>query len=164
MVLFYTMQSNRKKAKISPAWYVTKNGKASGVPRTDRNKAHLTLSSIEKIMMARKGISKNQLTDIKDDVELDYDQLAKILAISRASLIAKKGAQKFNQETSERILLLNDIVTYGYEVFGDKDLFNKWLKTPSEAFGNVAPLSLLDTFYGIDEVKKEIGRIAYGVY
>ncbi|MEJ0056991.1 MAG: MbcA/ParS/Xre antitoxin family protein [Bacteroidota bacterium] len=131
---------------------------------TIRDVYFFALSSLEKINIARKGISKRELTFIKEEVELDYDQLATILTISRATLIAKKGTQKFNQETSERILLLNDIISYGYKIFGDKEVFNEWLKTPSEAFGNVTPLSLMDTFYGLDEVKKEIGRIAYGIY
>jgi putative toxin-antitoxin system antitoxin component (TIGR02293 family) len=60
--------------------------------------------------------------------------------------------------------MLNDVLGYGRDVFGDKGNFNEWLRTPSEALGNVTPLSLMDTLYGIDEVKKEIGRIAYGVY
>ena len=60
--------------------------------------------------------------------------------------------------------MLADVTNLGYEVFGDPQIFNRWLKTPSEALGNVTPLSMMDTLYGIDEIKKEIGRIAYGVY
>jgi putative toxin-antitoxin system antitoxin component (TIGR02293 family) len=127
-------------------------------------KGYFAYPVAEKIAIARKGISKKQLLDIKNEVELDYDQLAKILAISRASLISKKGSQKFSQDTSERILLLNDVLSYGYEIFGNKEGFNEWLKTPSEALGNITPLSMMDTYYGLEEIKHEIGRIAYGVY
>lgn len=122
------------------------------------------LSSGDKINIIRKGVSKKQLTDIKTEIELDYDQLSGVLATSRATLINKKNAQKFDPQVSERIVLLTDVLGYGREVFGNNDNFNEWLKTPSEAIGNVTPLSLMDTLYGIDEVKKEIGRIAYGVY
>ena len=79
-------------------------------------------------------------------------------------MISKKGVDKFNQDTSERILLLKDVISYGREVFGDKNILNEWMRTPSEALGNVTPLSLMDTFYGMEEVKRELGRIAYGVY
>lgn len=129
-----------------------------------QGKLYVAFSAADKITMAKKGVSKKQLNDIKNEAELDYDQLSKILATSRSSLISKKGAAKFNQDTSERILLLKDIITYGQEVFGDKNALNEWLKTPAEALGNVTPLSMMDTFYGIDEVKKELGRIAHGVY
>ena len=129
-----------------------------------RKKVRASVSFADKVTMARMGVSKKQLTQIKDEAELDYDQLSKILAISRASLISKKGVDKFNQDTSERILLLKDVISYGREVFGDKNILNEWMRTSSEALGNVTPLSLMDTFYGMEEVKRELGRIAYGVY
>jgi putative toxin-antitoxin system antitoxin component (TIGR02293 family) len=134
------------------------------VATSKRGAVSTSVSAADKIILARKGVSKKQLKDIKDEAELDYDQLSNILATSRSSLISKKGTARFNQDTSERILLLKDVITYGQEVFGDKNVLNEWLKTPSEALGNVTPLSMIDTFYGIDEVKKELGRIAYGVY
>jgi len=61
-------------------------------------------------------------------------------------------------------MLLADVVVYGQFVFEDKDSFNEWLKTNNKALGNKAPIELMDTIYGIDEVKKEIGRIEYGVF
>jgi putative toxin-antitoxin system antitoxin component (TIGR02293 family) len=121
-------------------------------------------SSGDKISIIKEGISKKQLSDIKSEAELDYDDLSEILSTSRATLIGKKGNQTFDHRVSERILLLSDLIAYGREIFGDKDTFNQWLKSPSEALGNVTPLSMMDTVYGAEEVKREIGRIAYGVY
>ena len=138
--------------------------KTRGPGDLKRPNLYISYSAVDKMAMAKRGVSKKQLNDIKDEAALDYDQLSKILATSRSSLISKKGTAKFNQDTSERILLLQDVITYGREVFGDKEILNEWLKTPSEALGDVTPLSLMDTFYGIDEVKKELGRIAHGVY
>lgn len=122
------------------------------------------IPSNEKIALIKQGISKKQLGVIKEEVELDYDDLSELLAVSRANLIGKKGNEKFDSSTSERIFLLADVVTYGRFIFGDNDIFNEWLKTPSKALGNVAPLSMMDTLYGIEEVKKEVTRIGYGVF
>lgn len=122
------------------------------------------ITTMEKIAIIKKGISKRQLIIIKEEVKLDYDELSELLSVSRANLIGKKGNEKFDSSTSERILLLADVVTYGRSVFGDNELFKEWLKTPSKALGRVTPLSMMDTLYGIEEVKREIGRIAYGVY
>jgi uncharacterized protein (DUF2384 family) len=55
-------------------------------------------------------------------------------------------------------------VYYGLTIFGDTLTLREWLKTPSEALGNVTPLSIMDTLSGIQEIKKELGRIDYGVY
>jgi putative toxin-antitoxin system antitoxin component (TIGR02293 family) len=122
------------------------------------------LTAADKIGIIRAGVSKKQLTEIKEEMDLDYDELSEVLSTSRATLIKKKKTEKFDSQISERIVLLNDVLGYGREVFGDNDNFNEWLRTSSEALGNVTPLSMMDTLYGIDEVKKEIGRIAYGVY
>lgn len=123
-----------------------------------------TTSATTKIAIIKVGLSKNDLINIKDEAELDYDDLTNILSVSRATLINKKGNQKFDQPTSERIMLLADVIDYGRTVFGDADVFNEWMKTPSEALGNITPLSMMDTIYGIEEIKKELERIAYGVY
>jgi putative toxin-antitoxin system antitoxin component (TIGR02293 family) len=118
----------------------------------------------DKITIIKKGISKKELETVKEESDLDYDTLSNILSVSKAKLHSKKGADKFDQNTSERIMLLADVVAYGQSVFEDKDSFNEWLKTTNKAFGDKAPVELMDTIYGIDEVKKEIGRIEYGVF
>ena len=155
-------KNNQRKKAPGKDLHSEEKTKASGSAK--RGNLYVSYSAVDKMAMAKKGVSKKQLNDIKDEAALDYDQLSRILATSRSSLISKKGTAKFNQDTSERILLLQDVITYGREIFGDKDTLNEWLKTPSEALRNVTPLSLMDTFYGIDEVKKELSRIAHGVY
>ena len=158
--------------------YLTRAGKGAvvrveqivtkeGAVRRPKNMSLLeihNLSSQEKIGIIRTGISKKHLSDIKTELELDYDELSEVLGTSRATLINKKKSQTFDTKVSEKIVLLTDVLGYGREIFGDNDNFNEWLKTPSEALGNVTPLSIMDTMYGIEEVKKEIGRIAYGVF
>ena len=140
------------------------------VPRANNNKGPALLATIpsmdtsEKITLIRNGVSKNDLEDIKQHSGLDYDTLAKILAVSRATLINKKGLEKFDTATSERILLLADTLSYGESVFEDGDRFNSWMKTSNKALGNRAPIEMMDTVYGIQEVKKMIGRIEYGVF
>jgi uncharacterized protein (DUF2384 family) len=49
-------------------------------------------------------------------------------------------------------------------VFEDRDRFNAWMKNNNKALGDKTPLTLMDTLYGIQEVKKLIGRIEYGVF
>ena len=75
------------------------------------------LDTSEKITMIRSGISKKELEKVKEQSGLDYDSLSSILSVSRATLINKKGADKFDAATSERILLLADTLAYGQSVF-----------------------------------------------
>src|SRR5690349_18988337 len=60
----------------------------------------------EKITIIKKGISKRELESIKEQSDLDYESLSSILSVSKAKLHSKKGAEKFDQNTSERIMLL----------------------------------------------------------
>lgn len=121
-------------------------------------------SSFDKIEAIKNGISKEELEKLKTQFALDYDTLAVVLNVAKATLHNKKGKEKFDQYISERIFLLSDLYSYGYEVFEDKDRFNNWMKIANRALGGITPLSLLDTIYGTEEVKHLIGRIEYGVY
>lgn len=121
-------------------------------------------SSYDKINAIKSGISKEELEALKDLSTLDYDTLATILNVTKATLHNKKGKEKFDQYISERIFLLADLYSYGFEVFEDKNRFNKWMKNSNRSLNSDTPLSLLDTLYGMEEVRHLIGRIEYGVY
>ncbi len=122
------------------------------------------MTSFEKIDLIRHGITKTDFEGFKQKSGLDYDQLAITLSVARATLINKKGAEKFNQTLSEKIVSLADIYSYGYEVFEDVDRFNSWIFKPNRALGGLPPYDLLDNQYGREEIKDLIGRIDYGVY
>lgn len=123
-----------------------------------------TLSLQYKIGIIRNGITKKQLEAIKSETDFDYHTLSSVLLISRTTLIKKKGDERFDQPTSERIMHFAEFLSYGQEVFESRERFQAWLRHPATALGGRAPLDLLDTLYGIEEVKKELGRIEYGVY
>jgi putative toxin-antitoxin system antitoxin component (TIGR02293 family) len=121
-------------------------------------------SSYQKIGVIKEGISKEELENLKEQTGLDYDTLAKVLSVAKATLHNKKGRDKFDVSISERILLLADIYSYGYQVFEQKEGFNNWMKASNTALAGSSPLQMLDTLYGMEEVKHLIGRIEYGVY
>lgn len=121
-------------------------------------------NSFEKIDAIKEGVSKEELENLKNGAELDYDTMAKLMNVTKTTLHSKKGKAKFDQYISERIFLIADLYSYGYEVFGNRQKFNSWMKTENAALAGITPLSLVDTLYGIEEVRHLIGRIAYGVY
>lgn len=122
------------------------------------------LTSIQKMKIIKNGISKTYLEVLKKATSLDYDSLAGALSVTRATLINKKGTEKFSDQISERIVSLADLYSFGYEVFEDKDRFNKWMFIPNQALGGLAPFDIVDNYYGREEIRSLIGRIAYGVY
>ncbi len=122
------------------------------------------ITAYDKIEMINKGVSKKDLEFLKQKSGLDYDQLSEVLSVARATLINKKGADKFNPTLSEKIVSLADIYSYGYEVFEDEARFNRWVFKPNQSLGGKAPYHFLDNQYGREEIKNLIGKIDYGVY
>lgn len=122
------------------------------------------MTSFEKMELVEKGISKKALESLKDKAGLDYEQLSHALNVARATLINKKGNEKFNKNVSDKILCLADIYSYGYDVFGDRERFNRWIFRPNRALAGKVPFALLDNTFGRAEIRNLIGRIEYGVY
>lgn len=168
----YAAPSDQKPAEVkeNPAVY----GNAVGASKLAFNigtsilegsgKPEMQMTAYEKMSLARLGVSKKGLETLKDKMEVDYDALAKALSVTRATLINKKGEEKFNAQLSERIVGLADIYSYGYEVFEDPNRFNQWMQRPNRALNGQAPYDLLESQFGREEVKNVIGRIDYGVY
>jgi putative toxin-antitoxin system antitoxin component (TIGR02293 family) len=132
------------------------------LPRGKKPESQMT--ALEKMEIVRVGVSKLDLERLKEKTALDYDMLAHALSVTRATLINKKGKEKFNASVSERIVSLADLYSYGYEVFEDEDRFNEWMFRPNKALGAKRPYDLIDNQYGREEVRNVIGRIDYGVY
>ena len=122
------------------------------------------LTSFEKMQISSEGISKKDLENLKDKSALNYDQLATLLSVTKATLINKKGRSKFKSNLSEKIVELADIYSYGFSVFEDEEKFNEWIFRPNKALGERAPFDILHNSFGREEVKNLIGRIEYGVY
>lgn len=121
-------------------------------------------TSIERMHLVRKGVTKKYLIRVKKQTNLDYQKLADVLSVTRATLINKKDEDKFNVSLSERIVGLAALYDYGYEVFEDREKFKAWMFTPNRALGGEMPYDLIDNLFGREEVKNVLGRIEYGVY
>lgn len=121
-------------------------------------------SNFEKMEQVRSGISKSVLVEIKNRINIDYDSLSIIIGTTKTTIHNKKNDEKFSSTVSEKIVALFDLYEFGYSVFEDKLNFEKWIQTSNRALDNKRPIELLDTIFGIDEVKNIIGRIEHGVY
>ena len=49
------------------------------------------MTPLEKMDMVDRGVTKKDLESLKEKTDLDYDDLAKVLSVGRATLINKKG-------------------------------------------------------------------------
>jgi putative toxin-antitoxin system antitoxin component (TIGR02293 family) len=117
----------------------------------------------QKIAVIKSGITKLELEKVKKETCLDYDLFSGILGITKATIHNKTGAGKFSSSVSEKILQLADVYSIGYDVFQEKDRFREWMKTPVRSTGGIPPVEYLKTYYGVEEIKNILGRIAWGI-
>ena len=65
---------------------------------------------------------------------------------------------------SDRRLRLTRVMARAESVLGSTDKAGQWLRKPNRALRGVAPVDLLDTDRGAQEVLAVLGRIEHGVY
>jgi putative toxin-antitoxin system antitoxin component (TIGR02293 family) len=110
----------------------------------------LAVTSVERVM---KGLG----------IESTESLLPIIGMSSRTYARRKQSNQALTPLESDRLYRLAKIESLAEGVLGDKESANDWLQSPNRALG-AAPLTLLDTEAGTEQVETILSRIEHGVY
>lgn len=120
------------------------------------------MAPAKKIEMIRKGVEVTLLVRAGQYYGIPRMKLSKLIGVSDATLTRKiKAGGKLSPQESERLARIATVEAEAEDVFDSKDLAKRWMLEPNLALGE-APLSLLDTDAGADEVRKILAAIAYG--
>lgn len=71
---------------------------------------------------------------------------------------------KLSPEESDRIAMIERVVSFTEDVFGDKEKAHIWLRKPNRALENQTPLDLLHSEAGTRLVEALLERIQHGIY
>jgi putative toxin-antitoxin system antitoxin component (TIGR02293 family) len=94
---------------------------------------------------------------------VDRAILLRILGVSQRTIQRKQvHSERLSSAASDRLSRIERIYMLAVEVFGDGEKAAQWLKRPSRALANEAPLKLLDTDAGTQRVELELRQIQYG--
>jgi putative toxin-antitoxin system antitoxin component (TIGR02293 family) len=121
-------------------------------------------SAMDWIGVIREGIPATAVDSILNAVGLSQSELARALGIPERTLARRKREGVLNSEESSKLLRLARVITRAREVFDDPGAAVDWLKTPNAALRGNAPLNLLDTDIGAENVLDTLGRIEHGVF
>lgn len=122
----------------------------------------LKMGPAKKIKMIRDGIEATLLAGAGQYYGIPQTKLSKLVGISDATIARKiKAGGKLSPQESERLMRLATVEAEAEDVFGSPELAKRWMLEANLALGE-APLSLLDTDAGADEVRKVLASIAYG--
>ena len=116
------------------------------------------------IKLTRQGLSKKQLLFLAKKLSLSLNEISKILPLSIRTLQRYRKDHILNPDVSDQIILIAELYSIGLNVFGELEKFSKWLRNPNTALSNHCPIDLIDTSFGIELIKDELGRIQHGVF
>jgi putative toxin-antitoxin system antitoxin component (TIGR02293 family) len=116
----------------------------------------------------RAGISPFSLDEFEklcDLLGFSQAEWSAILHISLRSLqrYLKEG-KPFKGLQAELLLHLKKMVQLGLQLFETPSAFVAWLRLDKPVLGQSLNFEALQSISGIQQLKKELGRIAYGVY
>jgi len=122
-----------------------------------------TASRMDLIEIGERGVTKDALLRLAKYLSLSIGQLAGILPVSERTIQRYRRDQRFNSVVSEQVLQIAEVAARGTEVFGEREKFLSWMKSPCRALGNRPPAGLLRSRFGTGIVLDELGRIEHGV-
>lgn len=119
---------------------------------------------LQLIDRSRQGLAGTETSKVAGLLGVTDKEMARLLNQSVATLHRQVRASHLDAPTSERLLLLTRLATYGEAVFQDKGKFTRWLRRPLRLLDDRSPLDLLDSSIGVQLVEDILGRIEYGVF
>lgn len=119
---------------------------------------------LELVKLSRDGIKYKTFFRLTQKGPFDLHDWSDFLHLSERTFQRyKKEKKTFSTLHSEKILEITILYMKGIDIFGDKDNFNEWLDNINVALGGIKPRELLDSSFGIQLIKDELGRIEHGV-
>lgn len=114
----------------------------------------------------RRGFTYNAFDSVKQVTPFSDNDWAEYLNLSLKTLQRHKKDEDFRFKPihTEKIIELAEVTQLGNQVFGDTELFYKWLQLPSMVLGNMKPAELLKDSYGKEMVMAELNRIELGIF
>lgn len=122
------------------------------------------VDTVELVKLSRKGIAISLFEEIVNSCSYTVKEWSKFLHLTERTIQRyKKENRTFETLQSERIIEIAKLQMKGKEVFGSKVYFEEWMNSKIIALGNIRPVELLDSSFGIDILMDELGRIEHGV-
>lgn len=116
-------------------------------------------------IIIRQGLPIESFQRVATYYQLSDAQMSKVVGTSVRSIDRLRKEQKpLSSMWSDRLYRLARIAAYAQNVFESATAATSWLKKPNRALDGCAPIDLLDTDAGTEQVAELLDRIEYGVY
>lgn len=121
-------------------------------------------NKMDRVNAIRSGIPYEFIEVISKRLNNPIKNVLALIGIPQTTYNKKKSEHLLlDSRNSELIILMNDLIDFGLEVFNqEEEKFQRWLKKPNLSLAGNSPESMLDTITGINEVRFSLNRIEYG--
>lgn len=121
------------------------------------------LAGLDAIAAIREGYNASMLKSVSRYFDVPDARIQTIVRLpaSTASRLEKKSA-RIDSGATERIYRMGDVTRMAIDVFENEAAAISWMRQPNRAFGNAAPLDLMDTEPGAASVRQILNAIATG--
>lgn len=131
---------------------------------SDSNRGIQVKGRNDYIKLSRKGLSMRQMKEILAFTGIPMKEMSALISISNRQLARYTDEKIFKTDISAHLIQIVELYKFGYEVFEEKEKFQRWMKSDIRALDYEKPISLLDTPFGIDAIKTILGRLEHSVY
>jgi putative toxin-antitoxin system antitoxin component (TIGR02293 family) len=116
------------------------------------------------IHRARAGLPYAALEAVAARYGIPVATLARVIDLPPRTLARRKKERRLSATESDRLVRVARAAASAEDVLEDRDNAGRWLQKPNRALGGVAPLDLLNSDLGAEQVETILVRIDYGVY
>ena len=114
---------------------------------------------------AQQGVKANLFFELAKVIQYDITVMENLLNVtSRTIRTYQKENKTLSPLKGELLLKLARLFNRGAQVFGSLAAFRSWMDKPAYGLDGVVPFTLLNTSEGINIVKNEVERIAFGEF
>lgn len=147
------------------AFYPPVRRKQGGILSKRRTTQPPTVGDEAFMEAVNKPLAKQRVRAAISSGLFDTAFLSTVLGVSKAQVAARlSGTGSLPPAEGERVLLADQVLERGAEVFGDADKFGRWLRSPIVALGKQCPLYFMTSVIGMRIVADELETIAHGVF
>ncbi|MGI9073821.1 MAG: type II RES/Xre toxin-antitoxin system antitoxin [Bryobacteraceae bacterium] len=112
----------------------------------------------------RAGLPLISLHSLQESLQLSREGLSRMLSMPERTLARRQKQARLTADESDRLIRVARVMAHAIQVLGSRDKAVHWLRTGNRALDGTAPLSLLDTDVGTEQVSEILGRIEHGIY
>jgi putative toxin-antitoxin system antitoxin component (TIGR02293 family) len=116
------------------------------------------------VELVRAGLPYPALESVMATLGLTREEVSDLLWVPLRTLARRKREHKLHAQESDRLFRLARIGAHAVDALGSRQNAASWLRQPIRALDGVAPIALLDTEAGAQQVEEILGRIEYGLY